>query len=205
MTKSKVIAITGGIGCGKSEVAKIIKNKGYPVIFSDDNAKKIMHEDQNIKKKIIEYFGSETYNTDGTLNNKYLAQKVFGDTKQNKENLQKLNSIVHPAVIQKMIDEVEKLEQQGEKLIFLESALTYEAGLQDGFDYIIVVDCDEKIAIERVSKTRGITPEEVKSRMEQQIPNQRKKELADFVIENNKDLLNLKKSVEMLLEIIKIL
>ena len=201
-SNSIVCSITGGIGTGKSSVAKIVSDMGFTVISSDANAKEIMLNNPKVKEEIIAEFGTESYNSDGSINNTYLAKLVFGDTEKHEKALDKLNSIVHPIVIQKMIEDVERLETAGVELIFVESALTFEAGLDEGFDYIITVDCKEELAIERAMQRSNMTKEEVMLRMKNQMSNQRKTEMADFVIENNGSETELEQSVKLIIGII---
>ena len=200
-----VIGITGGIGSGKSSVSKIIAELGYPVILTDDKAKEIMVSDDAVKSKLIMEFGSEAYLPGRKLNNEYLAGLVFGPSKTHKKALEKLNSIVHPPVIDYMMEEVEKYEIAGVPMVFVESALIYEAGLEEGFDYIIDVFANEENTINRAMIRSGMTREQVTARMDEQISPDEKKKLADFVIENNGTVDELKKSVEFLIEILKML
>ncbi|MBP7214638.1 MAG: dephospho-CoA kinase [Candidatus Kapabacteria bacterium] len=200
----KVIGITGGIGSGKTSLAKIIEEFGYKVIYTDNLAKKILNENQNIRNKIIETFGENSYNPDLTFNNKYISQIVFNGTEESKRKLQNLNRIVHPAVIDEMIKETERLEQNGEEIVFIESALIYEIGLEDGFDYIIVVDANEDVRAKRAADRLGITIDEVKARMRQQNSTQVEKNLADFVIENNGTIEELKDSARFIIDLIRL-
>ncbi len=200
--RALVIGITGGIGSGKTSVAKIIAEMGYKVLIADDQAKKIMSENEAVKAKIIDTFGNETYLSDGSLNRTFLAGLVFGDDPEKKSNLDKLNKIVHPAVIDDMIEMVEKYENEGEKIIFKESALIYEAGLADGFDYIISVYADEENCIKRVADRNGSSSDEVKKRMESQLSPQFKRDHADFVIDNNGNPEDLKNSTQLIVSIV---
>ena len=200
--KSIVVAITGGIGCGKTTVANIIRDMGYIVISSDENAKKIMTTDENVKIKLINAFGQEIFQGNGEINSGLLSSIVFGNTEQHEIALQKLNSIVHPAVISKLIDEVEKHEKNAENIIFVESALTFEAQLEEGFDYIIVVDSKEDVVIDRLKQRNSMTNDEILFRIKQQLPQELKVQNADFVIENNSKLDDLKKSVEIIVNIL---
>ncbi|MFH1052120.1 MAG: dephospho-CoA kinase [bacterium] len=200
--KTLVCAITGGIGCGKTAVANIIKEMGYKVISSDENAKEIIATDRNVKKKLIDTFGKDLYNETGLIDKDLLSSIVFGNTEEHEKALLKLNSIVHPVVIAKMIDEVEEYEKKGEKLIFVESALTFEAQIEEGFDYIIVVDAKEDIAIDRIKKRSNMKEEDIRYRMKQQLSQELKIQHSDFVIENNGSLDDLKKSVEIIVNIL---
>jgi dephospho-CoA kinase len=201
-SKIIVVAITGGIGCGKSAVAEIIKNMGYIVISSDENAKTVMVSNEKVRRKLISEFGEDIYFDDGKLNKDWLSKIVFGDSLDNEKSLAKLNSIVHPAVIEKLIEDVEYYEKSGEKIVFVESALTFEAQLEEGFDYIIVVDAKEKVIFERLKRSRNLSEEEIRFRMRQQLSQELKKQHADFVIENNGSLDELKKSVEIIVNIL---
>lgn len=199
----KVIGITGGIGSGKTTLAKIIESLGYKVIYTDDLAKQIMNENPEVKKKIIEAFGEKIYNQDSSLNNKYLSDIVFASTEESNEKLQMLNRIVHPVVIDEMIKETERLEQSGEEIVFIESALIYKLGLEEGFDFIILVDSNDELRIKRATKRLGITEAEVRDRISKQNSTQVEKNLADFVIENNGTIEELSDRARFIIELIK--
>lgn len=203
MDRSIVVAITGGIGTGKTTVSELIAAMGYPVISSDNAAKELMVKDLSIREKLVAEFGREFYLPDGEVNKSYVAQLVFGDDEKSADNLAKLNSIVHPVVIDNMIQSVEKHELQGEKIIFVESALTFEAGLDDGFDFIIVVDAPEDICIERVQKRSGLNEKQIRQRMNTQLPQQDKVNNSDFVIDNGSTPEKLKQSVEFVIMVLK--
>jgi len=197
MNKKILIGITGGIGAGKSIVSSIIESEGYYVLKSDVTAKEIMQKDEEVKKNIIEYFGKESYIND-KLNTEYLADKIFSS----KENVEKINSIVHPKTIKKTLELAEK-EFQKSNYVFVESALIYEAKIQDYFDYIILVYSDEQTRIKRIVERDKVNEEKIRRRMEFQIPDEKKKEWADFVIVNNNDKDELKKKVLFILSLIK--
>ncbi|HAW09368.1 MAG TPA: dephospho-CoA kinase [Bacteroidetes bacterium] len=200
----KVIGITGGIGSGKTTLAKIIESLGYKVIYTDIIAKKIMNESPEIRQKIIDAFGSDSYSANSELNNTYISNIVFAEGDEAKSKLETLNRIVHPAVIDEMIKETEKLEQIGEEIVFIESALIYEAGLEDGFDYIIVVDAREDLRAKRAALRLGISESEVLNRMRKQNSTQVEKNLADFVIENNSTIDELKDKARFIVDLIKL-
>jgi dephospho-CoA kinase len=200
----KVIGITGGIGSGKTTLAKIIESLGYKVIYTDLIAKKIMNESPEIRQKIIDAFGSDSYSANSELNNTFISNIVFAEGDEAKSKLETLNRIVHPAVIDEMIKETEKLEQIGEEIVFIESALIYEAGLEDGFDYIIVVDSREDLRAKRAALRLGISESEVLNRMRKQNSTQVEKNLADFVIENNSTIDKLKDTARFIVDLIKL-
>ncbi len=200
-----VIGLTGGIGSGKSEVAKYLSSKGFPVISSDENAKKIMAEDDSLKADIKKTFGDEAYSEDGTLNKEFLAAKVFGKDKQSEENLEKLNRLVHPRTIEMMVNTVDKYRKEEKELVFVESALIFEIGIDDGFDYVLAVDAKEELKIKRLQQSRNISEEEIKYRMSRQFSSEEKLKRADFSIDNNGSLKELHLAVDFILDIITVL
>ncbi len=197
MAKKLKIGITGGIGSGKSVVTGFLKESGYPVIKSDEIAKELMLKDEKVKKKLVAAFGVEVFENN-VLNTKYLAEKIFNS----KENVVKINSIVHPAVIKKN-DELAKQLFNEYRIVFVESALIYEAKIQDKFDFIILVYSDETDRIKRTVLREKTTVEEIKKRMAFQIPDEKKKNLAHFVIENNSTIDDLKSRTLFILNLLK--
>jgi len=161
----KIVGITGGIGSGKSTVSKFIEEKGYKVINSDKKAKKLYLENEELKKNLIKEFGSDFYLADGNINKSYIESIVFGEDEASKEKLAKLNRLVHPLVIQDNIDEIDRLVEDGEKLIFVESALIFEINMEEAYDYIICVFSDQEKAIERVISRDNTNKEQILKRM----------------------------------------
>ncbi len=200
--KFLVIGLTGGIGSGKSEVAKYLAAKGIPVISSDDNAKIIMAEDKALQDEIKTIFGDDAYLDDGSLNRKFLADKVFGSDKESQANLEKLNRLVHPRTIEMMVDMVDIYRKEGKELVFVESALIYEIGIDDGFDYVIAVDAKTDIKTKRLMQRSNMSEADIKYRMSRQLSSEEQLKRADFSIENNGTIDQLHSSVDFLLDII---
>jgi dephospho-CoA kinase len=198
----KIIGITGGIGSGKSIFAETIREQGFTVIDTDSIAKDLMNNDEIVRKKLIEAIGKETYDPENGLNKEFLAKKVFNGDDDSKENLQKLNSIVHPAVIDQKIKIIEELAEKGEEIIFIESALIFEAGLQDGYDYVINISADKEIRKKRLQANRKMTDKQIEQRMNEQLSDEEKIRLADFNIKNNGEIEELKKSADFILSLI---
>jgi len=198
----KIVGITGGIGSGKSTVSKFIEEKGYKVINSDKKAKKLYLENEELKKNLIKEFGSDFYLADGNINKSYIESIVFGEDEASKEKLAKLNRLVHPLVIQDNIDEIDRLVEDGEKLIFVESALILEINMEEAYDYIICVFSDQEKAIERVISRDNTNKEQILKRMQNQLSPQEKKKKSDFVINNNSTLEELKKATDFVLDLI---
>jgi len=187
------VAITGGIGSGKSTFANYLESKGYVVINADNISKDILSFDEKIKKKIIKEFGSNSY-IDGKLNNKFVASQVFS----NPANLHKLNSILHPQVLQK-IDTLINIKYKDENIIFIEAALIYEADIEKMFNYVILVTADFNIRLKRSIKSGKFTEDDFIKRDKNQIPQEEKEKRADFIFSNNGSEKDLIKKADLLL------
>ena len=175
------IGLTGGIGSGKTMVARIFELLGIPVYYADAAAKTIMNEDESLKALIIEHFGKAAY-TDGTLNRAYISSIVF----ENTEKLGLLNSLVHPATIRA----AEKwMQQQQTAYAIKEAALIFESGSQNGLDLVIGVYAPKSLRILRTMQRDTISRDEVLKRMSNQVNEELKMKLCDFVIYNNEQQL----------------
>ena len=177
--KPKLIGITGGIGAGKSTVSKICKHLGFKVYNSDDRAKEIVSEDSNIKKRIISLFGNNVYKN-GVLDRKFLSDKIFND----KNSLQNINSIIHPAVKKDFNNWV--INNSDEKILFKESALLFESGAYKELDKIILIVSDKNLRISRVlNRDKLRKKKEIESIIDKQINEVDAIKYADLVINNN--------------------
>ena len=175
------IGLTGGIGSGKSTVAKLFEVLGAPVYYADDAAKRLMNEDEILKQQVQKEFGKEAY-TNGSLNRKYISDIVFA----NPEKLDLLNSIVHPATLK---DAEEWMNKQTTPYTIKEAALIFESGAQEQLDYVIGVSAPTPLRIQRTIQRDNITREEVIARMNKQIDETIKMRLCDFVITNDEQQL----------------
>lgn len=171
------IGLTGGIGSGKSTVAKIFEVLGIPVYYADDAAKRLMNDDVDLQKKIKEAFGDSVY-SDGLLNKKQLAAIVFN----NPVKLNLLNKLVHPATLK---DAALWMNKQEAAYTLKEAALIFESGAQQGLDYVIGVAAPAPLRIQRTMQRDGLTREEVIARMNKQLDESIKMKLCDFVIKND--------------------
>jgi len=187
------IGITGGIGSGKSTVAKIVSNSGYVVLDADSIAKEIMLTDESVRREIQSSFGEEAYK-DGKLNRDYLATSVFTSD----ENIIKINLIVHPPTIKK-INELLDNELEKKNLAFVEAALIYESEMDEILDYVLLVTASEKVRINRIINRDSLTEQQIVSRMKFQMPEDEKENLADFVIKNESDLEELERKTRFFL------
>lgn len=172
------VGITGGIGSGKTTVCKIFELLGIPVFYADQAAKELMQHDDALKLKLVEKFGPDTYLPDRTINRTYLANIVFND----EEQLAALNAIVHPAVFSAFD---KWLSKQSAKYVVKEAALLFESGSHQLCDVNVLVQSPEEIRIERVMKRDQITKEQVLGRIAQQMSDEEKSKLADYVLMND--------------------
>ncbi len=191
--RTKIIGITGGIGSGKSTVSKFIEELGFPVYDSDFWAKELVNIDENLKSRIIELLGEESYDENGKYNRKFVAEKVF----DHQELLLKLNQIIHPAV---KIHFENWVNAQNAEFVFKETALLFELKLNESCYQSILVTADENIRIKRVMNRDGRTYREVKEIIDKQMPEVDKVKLADFVIQNNTDLESLKEFTHQVID-----
>lgn len=171
-----VVGLTGGIGSGKSTIAAMFHELGVPVYNSDERAKHLMNTSKKIRKQLIELFGKKAY-LEGNLNRTYIAKKVFNDT----DLLEQLNQIVHPVVRK---DFVNWKKKQNAPYVIQETALLFENNAQELYDSVILITAPKELRIERVLSRDESTKEQIIARMNNQLDDQTKLELADFVIEN---------------------
>jgi dephospho-CoA kinase len=184
------VGLTGGIGSGKTTAAKIFEECGAAVIYADLVARDLIDKDKTIRQQIIKVFGTESYLQDGHLDRAGMANRIFNNRK-----LQKiLNDIVHPAAIREINRIIEDKRSEGRyKIVIVEAALIFEAGIEDDFDYVIVVDAGKDVRIDRMMRRDGKSKIDVNARINSQISNREKKTRADFVLQNDgtrKDLEN---------------
>lgn len=172
------IGLTGGIGSGKSTVAKVFQFLGVPVYNSDNEAKKIMTQSPIVKQAICEQFGDQSYLSDGSINRQYLAQIIFNDPSKR----EKINSIVHPAVKE---DFIKWSKQQNSKIVLFESALLFQSITKSVLNYIFAVSANEETRIQRVMHRDQIIENDVRRRIENQLPQKEIDQMADAVIFNN--------------------
>lgn len=189
----KKIGLTGGIGAGKSIVAKIFATMGFPVFYSDQAGKQLMSENQYVKQKVVDVFGDDAYKN-GKLNRELLAEKIFSNKSLKKE----LNNIVHPAVRKEFENWCKK---QTSPIVFNEAAILFETGSYKTFDATILVSAPESVRIERVIHRDNTTEAQVRERMRNQWSEKEKRALSDFeIINDNQHLLipQIEKIVEIL-------
>ena len=176
------VALTGGIGCGKSEVSTFFSNWGAYIFNADAIAKNILNENSAAQKELASEFGSDIISIEGGIDKKKLSRIAF----QNEYNQLKLNTIIHPFVFQEIdlcFDRVSAKEKH--EIFIVDAALIYESGADTHMDYVIVISSHLKIRTERVMSRGDLSRDEFLKRVDLQWPEKDKIEMADFIILNN--------------------
>lgn len=191
----KWIGLTGGMGTGKSTVAGIIQRLGYNVINADLIAHKVLEPTSPAFAKIVDFFGTDILGSDKKIDRKKLGSIVFSD----KYKLSKLEAMTHPVIQTMAKNEKIRLESQGVDMAFYDVPLLYEKRLQKSFDKIIVVFCKKETQFQRAQERTGLSLDEVRKRIAQQIPIEQKVSAADYTIRNDGTLEELHMNVQTLL------
>jgi len=181
MNMIKVIGLTGGVGCGKSTVASILKEHGIPVLDTDVVAHELLETGNHIQEQVIAAFG-ETFRNGSSVDRKKLGKLVFSD----QEALKKLNAIMHPEIFRRMRQWLDQVLANNQRAV-VEIPLLYETGAQRWCDKVVVVASDEPVTLQRLSR-RGWSEQKARARIKAQWPLDEKVKRADAVIWNNGDL-----------------
>lgn len=174
-----IIGLTGNMGSGKSTVARLLASYGIPVYDSDARAKDLNDNDPQIISALKHLFGEEIYETQGKLNRALLAQQIFGDSQM----LAQVNAIIHPAVQRDF--EAWCAHHASAPLVIKEAAILFESGAHKQVHATLLVEAPGELAIQRVAQRDGISPEAVLQRLQHQWPVDKKRALADYVINND--------------------
>lgn len=174
----KIVGLTGGIGSGKSTIAAIFQSVGIPVFNADNEALALYSEDAELLREVVDEFGKEVLNADGTLNRMKLATIVFGD----EIALKKLNSLIHPRVASRFIH---WNKRQQAPVVMRESAILFESGSHIDCDSVIVVSAPEKLRVNRVMNRSALTKQEAEARIARQWPESKLLAQADWIIVND--------------------
>ena len=185
----KKIGITGGIGSGKTYVASVFQSLGIPIFNADIQAKKLMTSSRRLIKLVKEEFGNDIYK-DSDLNKEKLASIVFS----NSDKLQKLNSLVHPIVKEEFNNWCKK---QTSPYIIKEAAILFESNSHLGLDVVICVSAPLELRIERLLNRDDYSEKEIKKRIENQISQEEKEKLSDYIIVNDEKELLLPKIIKI--------
>ncbi len=192
-----IIAVTGGIGSGQSTVCKFFEEWGCKVINADLKAKEVIQKDKKLQRELRKTFGGDIFFDNGQLNTKRLAELAF----RNELEIQKLNQLVHPRMVESLIEEMEHARFSGKyPMVIIDAALVYEISIEKMFDAVIVVDAPLPLRQQRVKDREGMTRKQFKERVDRQIPLEDKVKWADFVIKNDGTLDELKERSRQVFE-----
>ena len=176
------VALTGGIGSGKSTASKILNELGAFIFDADKKAKNILKTNETVQSELIAEFGTDIMSGDENIDNNKLARIAF----QDQDHQLRLNSIIHPYVFQEIDKNFDNVLEKGTYDIFvIDAALIYESGADTHMDYVIVITALLKVRMERALQRETLTRDQVLKRMDLQWPEEEKIALADFVIHND--------------------
>jgi dephospho-CoA kinase len=179
MSKPLQIGVTGGIGSGKSVVCRLFSCLGIPVYNADDRARWLTNYDPEVKEKVIALLGTESYTDGGLYNRPFVASVVF----KNGELLKKLNAIIHPVVFKDTENWV--AENADSPYLIKEAAIMNKAGSGNSLDYVVVVQAQVELRIQRILHRDNRSEEEIRAIIEQQVSDEQRSKIADFTIHNN--------------------
>ena len=188
-----LVGLTGGIGSGKSTVARMLAERGAVVLDADAFAREAVAAGTPGFRAVVERFGGEVVDPDGELDRPGLAAIVFADDDARRN----LEAIVHPEVRRRLIRAIEA-HADGDDILVIDSPLLVEAGQGGSVQLLVVVTAPEEAQLERLAADRGMSEEEVRARMAAQIPPEEKAANADVVLDNEGDLLDLERQVDRL-------
>ncbi|GAA0762168.1 dephospho-CoA kinase [Clostridium sartagoforme] len=195
------IGLTGGIGSGKSTVSKMLTEKGFEVIDSDDISRDVLIKYPEILEKIKIEFGSGFFDWRGEFRRREFGNHIFRFPKQRK----KYEDIIIPYIKKEIFLELDKYERNGESMVILDAPTLIENDLHTYMDYIIVVWVDNNTQIMRIKNRDKLSRDEAINRLNAQISLDRKKEYAHIIIDNNNDLLKTKKQVDKVIDFLKVI
>ncbi len=176
-----LIGLTGGIGCGKSEVSRLLADRGAIIIDADLIVRELQQPNGEIFSQFVEMFGDSVVADDGTLNRGAIANEVFKD----KAILKKLNELIHP-VVRRVMNERVKSYSDTSNIVVLDIPLLVE-NPREGLDGVVVVDLDPEIAVERIVEQRKMNIDDAKARVANQSSREQRRAIANFIIDNSGD------------------
>ena len=190
-----LVGLTGGIGAGKSTVAKLLAEHGAVLIDADAIVRELQQPGTEVFRAIVDRFGPQVVASDGALDRERLADIVFRDD----DARSALNAIVHPAVYAVMSERIASMKDD-DRVVVLDIPLLAEAGGGGSMDSVVVVEADEEMRVARVVSERGIDAEDVRARMAAQASPEQREALADVIIRNNGSREDLRAQVDALWE-----
>ncbi len=196
----KIYGLTGNIGSGKSTVAQMLRELGAFTLDADEVAREVVRPGESALAEIVACFGREVLSADGTLDRGALAKIVFASERDRK----RLNGITHPRILERIKEKISARSGEGEPIVFVEASLIdrRSGGINDLIDGLVVVTCPDELRERRVAARDGLSPEEIRRRMDSQMSEAEKASQADFLIKNSSDIENLRTQVRALFEVL---
>jgi len=195
-----IVGLTGGIGSGKSTVARMLKDEGAHVIDFDYLARRVVEPDKPAWRDIVDYFGPEILSSDGTVNRSALAKIVFSDDKRRKV----LEGFTHPRIFEEKDALIRAIKEKDPcSIAIVDVPLLFELDLRDMFDKVILAYVPRAMQIRRVLKKGALGREEVEKRLNAQIPIEEKRSLSDYVIHNEGSLKDTRDQVRKIIRELK--
>lgn len=186
-----VIGLTGGIGTGKSEVARIFQELGAVIINADQIGHQAYTPHSEIWQEVVKAFGEEILQPNGEIDRKKLGSIVFADPDQ----LTRLNQIMHPRMARMVAQQVQELREQGADVVVVEAALLFEAGWDSLVGEVWSTESPENLVINRLQSRSGLSQEEAKKRIDSQMSAEERKSRSQVVVDNSGDLIELERVV----------
>lgn len=194
----KKVGLTGGIGSGKSTVARMLADEGFPVVDADQIAREIMEPGSPVLAQVAEVFGEDLIDDTGALNRAELAKRAFSSTEQT----EKLNALTHPAIRAESNRRFDEAEKAGARAVIYDMPLLVDLGLHHDMDMTVVVDVDVDERVRRLVDKRGLTKADARARIAQQVDDDTRRAAADIVVDNNGPLEALAAQVEKVVRMI---
>ncbi|MDK6493642.1 MULTISPECIES: dephospho-CoA kinase [Corynebacterium] len=194
----KKVGLTGGIGSGKSTVARMLADEGFPVVDADQIAREIMEPGSPVLAQVAEVFGEDLIDDTGALNRAELAKRAFSSTEQT----EKLNALTHPAIRAESNRRFDEAEKAGARAVIYDMPLLVDLGLHHDMDMTVVVDVDVDERVRRLVDKRGLTEADARARIAQQVDDDTRRAAADIVVDNNGPLEALAAQVEKVVRMI---
>jgi len=174
------VAVTGGMGSGKSTICSAFRSLRVPVLSADELSKKIADTVPAVRKKIVSLLGTGAYSRSGKLDRAYVASRIFASPPVRR----KLESILHPIVLKRVKAWFAGQKKNGKNIAVVEAALVYESGLDRLVDLVLVVDAPKEVRVRRLQKRDGFTKQDIRRRMRAQMDDAERRQRADVVIRN---------------------
>lgn len=188
-----LIGITGGIACGKTEVAKVFQEKGAIVLSGDQIGREVVETSGTVREELVGAFGEDILGSDGSLDRRRLGRIAFAS----EASRDKLNKIIHPHLLKELRKRIQAAEEENpQAVVVIDAALIVEWGLEKELDHLIFVESNREDNILRLQRHKGYSQKEALDRIKSQLPEKVKEEKADMIVRNHKGLAELRTAAD---------